>query len=198
MKIDEEFIKRRWFDFRQGHSTYLIFVMAFVQFVVVTYTLAIERFPTLEQVFPSMWIWATVFVASYIPAAIIIGHLHRKFQMPTETRQSIIVNPYTYYVTPGKEKLFNLPMNAAGLKATLTGMELQNQMADAIEKLAKMQNMDINIKKYSAEQLAEYKYWLYVNDQLQEGGNIHDVIENANRLYPVYKSDRLPQEAESK
>ncbi|AIC15091.1 hypothetical protein [Nitrososphaera viennensis] len=82
--MNGQFFQRRWLDFRNGHSTYLIFAMAFFQFVVITYTLAIERFDVLKTVFPSMGTWAVVFVIVYIPTAVAIGYWHRKKQYAVE------------------------------------------------------------------------------------------------------------------
>src|SRR5687768_9887330 len=130
---DPLWLRRRWLDFRNGHSIYLIFLMSFMQFIVVTYTLAIERLTILEQLFPSMWTWGMMFLAAYLPAAIVIGHLHRKFQIPTETRQLHDANPFIYYAQPGRDMLYTLPTYALGLKAQMQGMTMQNAMADAIE-----------------------------------------------------------------
>lgn len=79
-----KFLQRRWLDFRNGHSIYLIFTMAFLQFVITTYTLGIERIDVLNAVFPSMTIWAVIFVSVYIPSAIVIGYWHRRNQYSVE------------------------------------------------------------------------------------------------------------------
>jgi hypothetical protein len=58
--------------------------MTFANFVTIQYALLIERVPSLESVFPSIWIFATIFVAAYMPLAIIIGYWHRKSQWKIE------------------------------------------------------------------------------------------------------------------
>jgi len=90
MKV--KWIRRRWFDFRQGHSMYLIFAMAFANFVLIFYRLLIERVEFLGQVFNSLWIFLIVFLLLYIPVAILIGYWHRKTQMKVETEQSLRQN----------------------------------------------------------------------------------------------------------
>lgn len=98
MKINIDFLKRRWFDFRSGHSTYLIFIMAFMQFVVVTYALAIERLPALSAIFPSMFSWIAAFVGVYVPAAILIGRFHHRHQVAVDQEAYILQNPRLAWV----------------------------------------------------------------------------------------------------
>lgn len=58
--------------------------MTFANFIIIQYALLIERIPTLNSVFGDLWIFATVFIAAYVPAAIGIGYWHRKSQMKIE------------------------------------------------------------------------------------------------------------------
>src|SRR5574341_1622851 len=140
----KDWMQRRWLDFRNGHGVYLIFAIAFIQFVVLTYTLAVERVSYLKDLFPSMWTWGAVFVVIYVPAAIIIGHLHRKFQIPTETRQLLDANPFIYYVQPGREKLVHFPAYILDLQSRIQLMLMQNAMADAMEKITKETGVSIS------------------------------------------------------
>ncbi|HEU4985149.1 MAG TPA: hypothetical protein VFT58_05865 [Nitrososphaera sp.] len=82
--MNAKFFQRRWLDFRNGHSIYLVFTMAFLQFVITTYTLGIERFEVLKGLFPSMGVWAVIFVAIYVPAAVAIGYWHKRNQYSVE------------------------------------------------------------------------------------------------------------------
>ncbi len=176
---DSEWLKRRWLDFRNGHSVYLIFAMAFTQFVVLTYTLAIERFAFLKDVFPSMWTWGLTFIIVYVPAAVIIGHLHRKFQIPTETRQMLDANPFIYYAQPGREKLLSLPLTVLGMKAQIQTMAMQNAMADAIEKLAKETGTNIPIiPRFDASFFREYEKAIHITERLTSGENILHILES--------------------
>jgi len=77
-------VRRRWLDFRQGHTIYLVFAMTFLNFVTIQYALLIDRVPALSSVFPNLWIFAIVFVGAYVPLAIIIGYWHRKTQWKVE------------------------------------------------------------------------------------------------------------------
>jgi len=173
---NSDWIKRRWFDFRNGHSIYLIFVMAFFQFTIITYTLAIERFAVLEQIFPSMWIWTAFFVSVYVPAAVIIGHFHRKHQMPTEARQNTVANPYTFQAMPGKERLYNLRGNQIAYNIQLRSMEMHNSMADAISQLTGKP-----IPKWNKDDFEIIQEMRYITDRLEKGDNIFDIYDELTR-----------------
>src|SRR5690242_8512309 len=78
-------LRRRWLDFRNGHSIYLIFIMTFANFVTIQYKLLIEKVPFLtHSIFSSIWVFALVFVAAYVPLGMIIGYWHRKNQFSVE------------------------------------------------------------------------------------------------------------------
>ena len=85
-------MRRRWFDFRLGHSVYLIFALSFGNFVLIFHRLFIERVPVLNEVFSSLWVFTLFFVLLYIPMAIIIGVWHRKTQLKVEQEQTMRQN----------------------------------------------------------------------------------------------------------
>ena len=78
------FLRRRWFDFRQGHGLYLIFILSFANFLLIFHRLLIERVPALNEIFSDLWFFAVFFILIYIPIAIIVGAWHRKTQLKTE------------------------------------------------------------------------------------------------------------------
>jgi len=78
-------IRRRWLDFRQGHTIYLVFAMTFLNFITIQYALLIDKVPVLKStVFGSQWLFAIIFIAVYIPLSIVIGYWHRKTQWKVE------------------------------------------------------------------------------------------------------------------
>ena len=83
--MKEGWVRRRWWEFRQGHSVYLIFLLTFVNFILIAYRLLIERVSVFRELIPELWIFALLFIAFYIPAAILIGLWHRKTQLRVET-----------------------------------------------------------------------------------------------------------------
>ena len=77
--------RRRWWEFRQGHSIYSIFMLTFVNFILISYRLLIERVAIFKELIPELWIFALLFIVCYIPAATLIGFWHRRTQLRVET-----------------------------------------------------------------------------------------------------------------
>ena len=86
-------IRRRWFDFRQGHSVYLIFLLSFSNFILIFHRLLVERVEVLNVIFSELWIFVVVFILAYIPVAIIIGAWHRRTQLKVDAEVAIRQNP---------------------------------------------------------------------------------------------------------
>ena len=92
--FDKKWMRRRWFDFRMGHSLYLIFAMTFANFIVIQYRLLIERLPSFQDILINLWIFAIIFAVIYVPTAIGIGHWHNKNQLRIEATIMAEQNPY--------------------------------------------------------------------------------------------------------
>jgi hypothetical protein len=90
--MNEQFLRRRWLDFRNGHSIYLAFVLTFINFILITYNFAVTKLSFLQGIIDSLWVFALLFIAIYIPAAIIIGYWHRKNQYSVENEALIREN----------------------------------------------------------------------------------------------------------
>jgi hypothetical protein len=85
LKKNNNWFRRRWLDFRQGHSIYLIFLMTFANFIVIQYRLLIDRMPSIDSLTGGNIIgFAMTFIAIYVPLSIIIGYWHRKSQWRVE------------------------------------------------------------------------------------------------------------------
>lgn len=91
--MDKNWIRRRWFDFRQGHGVYLIFALTFANFVLIFHRLLIERIEILNEIFSELWIFALFFILIYIPLSIVIGAWHRKTQLKVESEVVLLQNP---------------------------------------------------------------------------------------------------------
>lgn len=91
MKINQRFIRRRWLDFRNGHSIYLIFVLTFTNFILITYNFAIKQIPILGDAI-SLPIFVILFALVYIPVSMVIGYWHRKHQYSVENEALINQN----------------------------------------------------------------------------------------------------------
>src|SRR5918995_351248 len=79
-----DWVRRRWLDFRNGHSIYLVFAMTFANFITIQYQLLIDRLPYLGELFDSILIFAIVFILAYVPLSIVLGYWHRKSQWKVE------------------------------------------------------------------------------------------------------------------
>jgi hypothetical protein len=82
--FSSDWIRRRWLDFRNGHSIYLVFAMTFANFITIQYQLLIDRLPYWGGIFNSIWIFAVLFILAYVPVSIILGYWHRKSQWKVE------------------------------------------------------------------------------------------------------------------
>ena len=87
--MNTHWVKRRWFDFRLGHATYLIFILSFSNFILIFHRLFLEQLG-FEL---SLGSFIVIFVIAYFPLAIGIGAWHRKSQIQVETLQSLKQNP---------------------------------------------------------------------------------------------------------
>jgi len=85
--------RRRWWEFRQGHSIYLVFALTFINFILISYRLLIEKITFFKELMPDLWIFALVFLVVYVPAAILIGFWHRRTQLRVETTMIQQQNP---------------------------------------------------------------------------------------------------------
>jgi len=82
--ISSDWFRRRWLDFRNGHSIYLVFAMTFANFITIQYQLLIDKLPLSAGIFSSIWIFAITFILFYVPLSIILGFWHRKSQWKVE------------------------------------------------------------------------------------------------------------------
>jgi len=91
--VKQTWVRRRWYDFRNGHSLYLIFILTFSNFVLIFHRLLIERIPFLDEVFSQLWVFVIGFVLIYIPLAVLIGHWHKRTQLRIDTEMMVRQNP---------------------------------------------------------------------------------------------------------
>ena len=85
-------MRRRWLDFRNGHSIYLAFLLALINFILITYNFAIKQLPFGIGGHLNLPIFIILFSAIYIPLSIMIGYWHRKHQYSVENEALIKEN----------------------------------------------------------------------------------------------------------
>ena len=91
MVVNNKYIRRRWLDFRNGHSIYLVFLLTLVNFILIVYNFAILKIPVLST-FLNLPLFVLIFFLLYVPIAIIIGYWHRRNQYAVENEAMIQEN----------------------------------------------------------------------------------------------------------
>ncbi len=81
--MNSQLLFRSWFYFRQGWSVYFAFAMAAINTLTVTYYLAIEKYPTLNAIFPSF--------LQYMFYAILIGIPVLTFTVASMTATGLVL-----------------------------------------------------------------------------------------------------------
>jgi hypothetical protein len=85
MIMKNNFFKILWLDFRHGQGIYLGFFIYFADTILIQYALLIEKFPFIDSLLGANLVgFAIIFIALYVPLAIIIGYWHRKSQWTVE------------------------------------------------------------------------------------------------------------------
>ena len=94
---------RGWFYFRMGWSTYFAFIFAAINTLTVTFYLAIEKYPTLEFIFPTFYSYVLILSCIGIPLLVITGYLHfqKTHAYGSEAEISVEQSPYFYKAAPG-------------------------------------------------------------------------------------------------
>ena len=78
-----KYLRRRWLDFRNGHSIYLVFLLNLVNFILIVYNFAIIKVPGVSGIL-TLPVFVVLFFLIYIPTAILIGYWHRRNQYAVE------------------------------------------------------------------------------------------------------------------
>ena len=93
MNLNTGWMRRRWWEGRTGHATYLMFALAIANFILIAYRFLIEQNPLFESLMSNLWAFTLFFVIAYIPISILIGHWHRETQVKVELSIKQLENP---------------------------------------------------------------------------------------------------------
>ncbi len=98
---------RAWYYFRQGWSVYFAFIFAAINTLTVTYYLAIENYPVLNNLFPTFLHYIAIVVLIGVPLLVGIGYIHYKRSSAYRSETGILYqsNPYI------RRNLINSEMN---------------------------------------------------------------------------------------
>ena len=102
-----DWFKRRWFDFRMGHGTYLTFLLGFTNFLLIVYNFLILQIPFLNSLFPTIFYFSTIGLLVYVPLATYIGYLHNRKQLATDVTIQADKNPYYKQLLENDKAIFD-------------------------------------------------------------------------------------------
>ena len=85
--------KRRWFEFRRGHNTYLVFIPSALNTILLAFNLIIIAYFQLDNNPLYLFFFGLLVVTIYVPVAILFGHFHNKNQLATDVTIDSLANP---------------------------------------------------------------------------------------------------------
>jgi uncharacterized protein YneF (UPF0154 family) len=131
MIIKKNFFRKLWWDGRMGHATYLMFFLAFLNFILITYSFLIEGNKIFEKFISDLWLFTIIFLVFYFPISILIGRWHTKTQISVEMTMKMEEDPIT-------ARMIRTLLDVQTGKATDEEIEEFREFVDKIEK----QNID--------------------------------------------------------
>jgi len=126
-------LRRSWLYLRMGYGTYLVFFIGAINFLTITYYLAISGIPFLS--FLHFWLYCLIMIPIGCSVAVLLGYVHFKrtgfFQ--AEMDINIESNPYYYIVPPGYNRDVLIPAGLLTLQL-LKRIAEREQMLSVEEK----------------------------------------------------------------
>ena len=102
-----------WLDGRIGHTTYLMFSLQLINFLLITYNFLIEGEQIFQTFLSDLWLFGTIFMIFYIPISILIGKWHTETQINVEMTMKMYEDPITAKMVRG---LLNVQNNVSSKK----------------------------------------------------------------------------------
>jgi hypothetical protein len=131
MVFQKKKISRIWWDGRIGHSTYLMFFLVFVNFILISYNFLISGNEIFEGTFSQIWLFGIIFLIFYFPISILIGRWHTFTQISTD--QSV-----HYYANPLFAKMVRVLLDE------LTGKASEEEIKEFRKILLSIEKLDID------------------------------------------------------
>jgi|TARA_B110000467_G_scaffold162802_1_gene187013 hypothetical protein len=150
---------RAWFYFRNGWSTYFAFLFAAINTLTVTYFLAIERYPFLNEIFPTFIHYVVIVAVIAIPLLVLIGwaHFKRSAAFRSEADIGVESNPYFRRILMNTELMVPFHLKITELLIKLSKNEKLNE--SELDEISKLQTDLKNHLKFQNS---------YDNDKLGE------------------------------
>ena len=134
-------IFRAWFYFRNGWGLYFAFIFAAINTLTVTYYLAIEKIPSLLEVFPTFLHYVGISILIGIPLLTTIGYIHYK-RSPAYRSEATIgfeTNPFVRRSLINSEINLELNLMILNLLSKLSNNEKLNE--DELNKIKESKNL---------------------------------------------------------
>ncbi|MEW6044620.1 MAG: hypothetical protein AB1608_10190 [Thermoproteota archaeon] len=125
--MQKNFLRKLWWDGRVGHTTYLMFVLTFVNFILITYSFLIEQNEIFEKFISDLWLFVIIFIIIYFPVSILIGSWHTKTQISVEKTIKQLEDPLL-------ARMIRTLLDVQTGKATKEEIEEFRKMISEIEK----------------------------------------------------------------
>lgn len=184
MFVKRDWARRRWMDFRFGHSTYLVFLMGFSNFILIAYNFVPQIKTALGLVE-----FTLLFVLLYIPTAILVGHWHIRNQLPTETAVGTERTPYREQILKGKEEMyaqfyiFNAQYQQWATNVHKNNMEALNYLLEHFNA-----PQDVRYKDEIAladKWISEQKNWQEIFELFKQGYTASDIMQQKLNVKPT-------------
>ena len=125
--FNEEWFRRRWWDFRNGNGQYLRFLLAFANTIIIGYFFLVERIYFFDDIFTNIATFGVVFLAIYIPISVLFGLWHMRTQQRTEVSTN-------WEQSPLMAKTFLLILKIGQNKASKEELEEMREFFKKIER----------------------------------------------------------------
>ena len=147
--MDKNFNFRSWYYLRVGWSTYFALIFTVLNTLTVTYYLAIEKAPFLNDIFPSFLIYITFFVSIGVPILILVGwaHFRKSHAYASEAEITTESNPYFYKAAPGwsRDVMWPFFFRTTDLLLKISNNEKINE--EEMKEIREMQKNMLNLMK---------------------------------------------------
>jgi hypothetical protein len=136
------FLFRLWFYFRNGWGTYFAFIFAAINTLTVTYFLAIDNYPLLNQLFPTFIHYVLIISGIGVPILVAIGYAHFKRSLAYSAEADIVTeaHPYNFRILPGWNTEVVFPLYLTLSEMMIKWSKNEKFDDDDIEKLTLLQD----------------------------------------------------------
>ena len=155
---------RGLYYFRHGWGNYSAFILSALSTLTITYFLAIENYPPLENIFPTFTHYALIIGGILIPILVIIGYIHWKKSgaIKAEIDISYEVNPYITRVIVDSELMLRLNLKLEKILKFIEKGTISKEELTELKELQNELNEFINTRKFRSKD-----DWNYFNDKVK-------------------------------